>query len=462
MADVAPQSAPAAAAAAKKISAGASTGGTEPISEVAEDTSAPAPNPIPSVALKSSRGLDTHAPQPDFDVKDLGAENRAIVVGDVILRFASLSRRGRDAEDHTKPNQDRFSVSTFSRTDSVGSAASADAALSAGTGAVGHAHGHARKRAHSAFFGVYDGHGPHGHHCSRFVQERLPHLLHRDISQGTSSIQHSIHESHTICNDELRASEIVDTYSGTTSISLLVHPDEHDDEATSITISNVGDSRAILGTALPGSDTLRAVPLSKDQTPRRPDEAARCIKHGARILSFGQIDPNYCPAEDPDCEAEDPPRVWSKQGHFPGCAFSRSIGDSVAQKLGVHAEPEMLTLKISPSVKAIVLATDGVFDVMGNQEVVDICHMYRNDPAEACRAIVRKSHEEWLLNEECEGQEHKANYDDMTVLIVYVGEEDATASAPADASEQQPKHQHPRKRVRQKTLRHLDEMVEET
>jgi len=455
VADAAPQSAP---TAAKKISAGASTGGTEPISEVAEaDTAAaPASNPVPPVS-KSPAGLDTHAPQPDFDVKDLGAENRAIVVGDVILRFASQSRRGRDTEDHTKPNQDRFGVSTFTRADGLGSVASAGAE----TAGDGHAHGH-RRRAHSAFFGVYDGHGPHGHHCSRFVQERLPHLLHRDISEGTSSIQHSIHESHTTCNDELRASEIVDTYSGTTSISLLVHPDEHDDEATSITISNVGDSRAILGTALPGSDTLRAVPLSKDQTPRRPDEAARCIKHGARILSFGQIDPNYCPADDPDAEAEDPPRVWAKHGHFPGCAFSRSIGDSVAQKLGVHSEPEMLTLKISPSVKVIVLATDGVFDVLENQEVIDICHVYRNDPAQACRAIVRKSHEEWLLNEECEGEEHKANYDDMTVLVVYVGDEDATASAPSDVSEQQPKHQHPRKRVRQKTLRHLDEMVEET
>jgi hypothetical protein len=38
----------------------------------------------------------------------------------------------------------------------------------------------------------------------------------------------------------------------------------------------------------------------------------------------------------------DPPRVWAPGKTFPGCAFTRSIGDNVAEAIGVNAEPELL------------------------------------------------------------------------------------------------------------------------
>ena len=41
-------------------------------------------------------------------------------------------------------------------------------------------------------------------------------------------------------------------------------------------------------------------------------------------------------------EDGDPPRIWSPDGPYPGTAFTRSIGDSVAESLGVVAEPEIL------------------------------------------------------------------------------------------------------------------------
>jgi hypothetical protein len=33
----------------------------------------------------------------------------------------------------------------------------------------------------------------------------------------------------------------------------------------------------------------------------------------------------------------DPPRIWSKYGEYPGTAFTRSLGDSIAEELGVFA-----------------------------------------------------------------------------------------------------------------------------
>lgn len=53
-------------------------------------------------------------------------------------------------------------------------------------------------------------------------------------------------------------------------------------------ISNVGDSRAIIGV----QEGARIVgkPLSCDQTPYRKDERERVKKYGARILSMDQIE----------------------------------------------------------------------------------------------------------------------------------------------------------------------------
>ncbi len=42
-------------------------------------------------------------------------------------------------------------------------------------------------------------------------------------------------------------------------------------------------------------------------------------------------------------EGGDPPRVWSPYGDYPGTAFTRSIGDSIAKELGVSAEPEIMS-----------------------------------------------------------------------------------------------------------------------
>jgi hypothetical protein len=36
-------------------------------------------------------------------------------------------------------------------------------------------------------------------------------------------------------------------------------------------------------------------------------------------------------------EGGDPPRIWSKYGEYPGTAFTRSLGDSIAEELGVYA-----------------------------------------------------------------------------------------------------------------------------
>ena len=71
----------------------------------------------------------------------------------------------------------------------------------------------------------------------------------------------------------------------------------------------------------------------------------------------------------------DPPRVWCQDHNYPGTAFSRSLGNSIRENLGVNAEPEVVTR----GNKILVIATDGVFAwilLEGKEDVGDI-HIFR-------------------------------------------------------------------------------------
>ena len=56
----------------------------------------------------------------------------------------------------------------------------------------------------------------------------------------------------------------------------------------------------------------------------------------------------------------------------PGCAFTRSLGDAVAEEIGVFAEPEVLVWQLTNKDKFVVIASDGVFEFLTSQNVVDI------------------------------------------------------------------------------------------
>jgi serine/threonine protein phosphatase PrpC len=153
----------------------------------------------------------------------------------------------------------------------------------------------------------------------------------------------AIIQAHTMANEKLHADATIDdTLSGTTAISVLMR-------GRTMYVNNVGDSRAIMISVLEDGSALPQ-PLSSDQTPYRKDERERVQACGARVLTMDQID-GIAPIHDDfgdfgECdgidESGDPPRIWHPEGDYPGTAFTRSIGDMIAEELGVIAEPEIL------------------------------------------------------------------------------------------------------------------------
>ncbi len=241
--------------------------------------------------------------------------------------------------------------------------------------------------------------------------------------------------------------------SGTTAISVLFS-DGH------MIVSNVGDSRAVLGFRAPADMSpshlefdaeeekvevspaeedgvanlenfganifdegkLYAVPLSSDQTPWRSDERNRILEAGGRILTSDQINglepitdewDDVVLGEDIDTEGTIP-RVWLENKDIPGTSFTRSIGDSIAESVGVNGEPEILKKRVYKNDEYLVIASDGVFEFLTNQSVIDMCDKCAN-PLEACEEIVKASYAEWLR--------HEDRTDDITVIVFFLKNE---------------------------------------
>ena len=245
-------------------------------------------------------------------------------------------------------------------------------------------------------------------------------------SDSLKATEKAILKAHKITNDTLHANASVDTsFSGTTSITVLFR-------GTTMYVNNVGDSRAIVVSN--SGEGTKANAMSSDHTPYRKDERFRVMKYGARILSFDQVVQNDVQnndnwgditlGDDLD-EAGDPPRVWAQEGDFPGTAFTRSLGDKVAEGLGVTAEPEILIRRILPNDKYVVIASDGVFEFLTNQMVADIVADKEN-PLDACHAVVAAAYDLWLRFD--------VRTDDITVLILQFVDVEPGLLSPDDSS----------------------------
>jgi len=146
--------------------------------------------------------------------------------------------------------------------------------------------------------------------------------------------------------------------------------------------------------------------LSIDHKPELTKEAERILNEGGRIEAF----------KDPDNETQTigPQRVWLRNEEYPGLAMSRSLGDKVAHSVGVSSNPEVLEFTIGLDDKFIVIASDGLWEFMTNDEVSEIVAPFyeQNQPEQASNALVKAAHAKWLEEEEV--------IDDITVVIIFL------------------------------------------
>ncbi|MQM07594.1 hypothetical protein Taro_040434 [Colocasia esculenta] len=268
------------------------------------------------------------------------------------------------------------------------------------------------------FCGVFDGHGPYGHMVAKKVRDSLPLKLctqWKASSNNENSLQQSdtalgsmnSEETASIGKDEwfepidaedklpeiyqvlrpsfLKAFKLMDKElklhptidcfcSGTTAVTLVK-------QGQDLVIGNVGDSRAVLGTR-DKDNSLVAVQLTVDLKPNLPREAARIQQCKGRVFAL-QDEPEVA-------------RVWLPNNDSPGLAMARAFGDFCLKDYGLISVPDISYRRLTERDEFIILATDGVWDVLSNKEAVDVVASAPTRST-AARALVDTAVRSWRL-----------------------------------------------------------------
>ncbi|EGG11162.1 uncharacterized protein MELLADRAFT_46948 [Melampsora larici-populina 98AG31] len=129
-----------------------------------------------------------------------------------------------------------------------------------------------------------------------------------------------------------------------------------------LTIAHVGDTIALLCESITG----KVVPITETHHPESRVESERLRRIGTGLItdSFGE----------------------SRWGGT--LANTRGLGDSRFKKLGVTGEPDIVKkLLKGDQWSFMVIVSDGVSEVMSNQEIIDLCRTETN-PTKAAESII--------------------------------------------------------------------------
>lgn len=192
----------------------------------------------------------------------------------------------------------------------------------------------------ASFFGVYDGHG--GSTVAQYTGQTLHHRVIESPHYKEKEYVKALVDAYLKLDVELLQDQnFAYDPSGCTAVTALVTPDQK-----SIFVANAGDSRSVIST----SGQSKA--LSYDHKPVDPKENQRIVNAGG-FVEFGRVNGNL--------------------------ALSRAIGDFEfkqnsnlpPEQQAVTCDPDVIEHTITDQDEFFVLACDGIWDCMTNQQVVN-------------------------------------------------------------------------------------------
>eukprot|EP00249_Psilotum_nudum_P020191 c27597_g1_i1 orf=336-1562(-) len=191
--------------------------------------------------------------------------------------------------------------------------------------------------------------------------------------------------------------------SGTTVVTILKQGED-------LIVANVGDSRAVLATRA-DDNSLVPVQLTVDLKPNLPREKERVRQCKGRV---------FCLEDEPDVY-----RVWTPYDDSPGLAMTRSLGDFCLKEYGVICIPEITCRHLTENDLFIILATDGVWDVLSNQEAISIVAAAPNRLS-AASCLVESAVRTWKL------KFPNATLDDCAAVCLYLHSDDSSTGDRSD------------------------------
>ncbi|XP_076915256.1 putative protein phosphatase 2C 25 [Bidens hawaiensis] len=203
-----------------------------------------------------------------------------------------------------------------------------------------------------AFFGVFDGHG--GSKAAEFASENLEKNIKNEVEKmGEVEIVEAVKQGYLTTDSEFLKQE---QRGGACCVTAVI-------TSGNLVVSNAGDCRAVV------SRGGAAEALTSDHRPSRPDEKQRIESLGGYVDSIRGVS-----------------RVLGT------LAVSRGIGDR-SLKQWITAEPETKIFKIVPEFEFLIMASDGLWEKVSNQEAVDLARplMHKLDAISACKKLVELS-----------------------------------------------------------------------
>ena len=203
------------------------------------------------------------------------------------------------------------------------------------------------------FFAIYDGHGGKG--CATFLKENL-HKFISEFSFLGMKIGIDMAEEKFLTKKAVNElGKIIDP-SGSCGIMLMI-------QGKKCIISNIGDSRLII---------FKNKEVSFTTTDHKPDsiiEKARIELSGGKLYKIQTLIPIY----------QNGSRVNAPWRVNPGqLSVSRTFGDIQAKdekfggnKTAIIALPDITEIELDDNYNFIVMACDGIFDVLKNEELLE-------------------------------------------------------------------------------------------
>lgn len=234
------------------------------------------------------------------------------------------------------------------------------------------------------FFAIFDGHG--GKEISKHMNETVtPHFMGKQVAYPLS--KKYVYTLYDNIQKELKTIPASNS-SGTTAL-VVVNFKTGDDHY--INVINLGDCRCIIC-----RDNF-AMPLTKDHKPNWPEERHRIEKIGGTITFDGT-----------DFRIKD-------------LSVSRAFGDVDAAPF-VTYKPDVFRYKLDKNDKFLVMACDGLWDVLANWEVTNfvLLQCYDNTTKNRINKNVN------IAKKLAEMALQKGSSDNITVIVIFLKGESST------------------------------------
>ena len=197
----------------------------------------------------------------------------------------------------------------------------------------------------TSLFGIFDGHG--GNDVVKYIKNRLPEII-KSYLEKNNSIEDSFTFAFNKIDEELKFYD--SEHTGSTATLVVFQNNK-------IYCGNVGDSTAFIIY----DNFIKKI--STDHKCSDPKEEERII------LSGGKVTKN---------------RVMGQ------LVLSRCLGDLYCKKYGVINTPDISANKIDKNIKYVVIASDGVWDVVNENEILNLSKKQKN-AEEFCKELVKLS-----------------------------------------------------------------------